>query len=115
MIDLSGKGRAILRVEFILEYITSHAAITSFPFSDVRRYQACHSLDSHPVHVLDQRLSMFGLVLLLLIASVGAGPAGTAGVVINRCADGAVPHEYMVTLRSPGGLHTKDDRQLSVA
>ena len=58
---------------------------------------------------------MFGLLSLLLIASVGAGPAGTAGVVINRCADGAVPHEYMVTLRSPGGLHTKDDRQLSVA
>ena len=47
---------------------------------------------------------MFGLLVLLLVASVGAGPAGTAaGVVTNPiCADGVVPHEYMVTLRSPG-------------
>ena len=32
------------------------------------------------------------------------------------CADGVVPDEYIVTLRSkPGVLHTKKDRQLSVA
>ena len=66
-------------------------------------HRACHSL------VVAQRF-MFGFLLLL----VGAGPAGTAGVVINGCADGAVPHEYMVTLRSPGGLHTKDDRHTAL-
>ena len=42
-------------------------------------------------------------------------PKFDAGAVPPPCVHGVVPDSYMVTLRSPGGLHTKEDRQLSVA
>ena len=42
-------------------------------------------------------------------------PKFEAGAVPPPCVHGVMPDSYMVTLRSPGGLHTTEDRQLSVA
>ena len=50
------------------------------------------------------------MLFSFLIASVSAGPTNTAGIdrvsITNRCGvDGAVDHEFMVTLKPPADLN----------
>ena len=67
---------------------------------------------------LSSMVSLPGVVSHPAVASLPLPPSPEKGdsPPPPPCADGVVPDSYMVTLRSkPGDLHTKKDRQLSVA
>ena len=55
------------------------------------------------------------MLFSFLIASVSAGPTNTAGIdrvsITNRCGvDGAVDHEFMVTLKPPPAMNSNGRR-----